>query len=321
MKKYISLIIAVAAATQIFIAPVQAQEQVSIGAGGSGSGPYVNGALMADTANKSQDVYRFSVQTTGGYRDNLGLVLSDEVEVALSTLIDLEFAYNGREAFGNLPNKDDFKNLRHVFSFGVVPQNFIVREDSGITTMDGIKGTKFNINVPSSFTYGMNLKMLEAAGISLDSFDVGTVATGQVFDEIQNGVFVGGSHVYQLGLASAQRLSTTMPIRYIDIPQTVFDKLNDMYFGLLVPFKIPANTYKGQTEEISTFGLAQVVFTDKNADEEMVYQMTKSFWENLSELQNSNTSFDGMTPELGAKDYGIPMHPGAIRYFKEIGAL
>lgn len=321
MRKYLTLPAAILVAAQMFAPPVDAQQQVALGASGSGTGPYVNGALMADMANKNQDEYRFSVQTTGGYRDNLGLVLAGQVDIALSTLIDLEFAYNGREAFGELPNKDDFKRLRYVFSFGVVPENFFVREDSGITTMDEIKGTKFNINVPSSFTYGMNLKLLEAAGIPPDSFTPGTVATGSVFDDVQNGVFVGGSHVYQLGLASAQRLSATMPIRYLDIPQTVLDKLNEEYFGLLVPFQIPANTYNGQTEDISTFGLAQVVFTDEDADEEMVYQLTKSFFERLAELQESNTSFDGMTPELGAKDYGIPIHPGAQRYFNEIGAL
>ncbi|MFZ1744194.1 MAG: TAXI family TRAP transporter solute-binding subunit [Pontixanthobacter sp.] len=321
MRKYLSLSIAALVATQIYAVSAQAQEQLSIGASGSGTGPYVNGALMADIANKSQDGYRFSVQTTGGYRDNLGLVLSDQVDLALTTLIDLEFAYNGRGDFGELPNKDDFKKLRYVFSFGVVPENFFVREDSGITSMEGIKGKSFNINVPSSFTHGMNLNLLEAADIPLDSFKAGTVATGQVFDEVQNGVFVGGSHVYQLGLASAQRLSATMPIRYIGIPKSVVDKLNEKYFGLLVPFEIPADTYTGQSTPVATFGLAQVVFTDENADEESVYQFTKSFWENLTELQGSNTSFNGMTPALGAKDYGVPMHPGAARYFKEIGAL
>lgn len=301
--------------------PVQAQEQVAIGSSGSGSGPYVNGALMADVMNKSQSDFRFSVQTTGGYRDNLGLILSDSVDIALTTLIDLNFAHNQRGDFEKAPNKEEFKKLRYLFSFGVVPENFFVREDSGITELAGIKGQKFNINVPSSFTYGMNLKLLEAAEIPLESFSVGNVATSKVFDEIQNGIFVGGSHVYQLGLASAQRLSATMPIRYLDIPSEVIAKMNESYFDLLVPFQIPAETYEGQNEPVDTFGLAQVVFTDENADEEMVYQFTKSFWENLEALQEANTSFHGITPELGAKQYDVPMHPGAARYFKEAGLM
>jgi TRAP transporter TAXI family solute receptor len=166
----------------------------------------------------------------------------------------------------------------------------------------------------------MNLKMLEAANISTDSFKVGTVATGQVFEQVQNKVFVGGAHVYQLGLGNAQKLSSTVDVNYLDVPQDVIDRMNVGYNGLLVPYVIPANTYKGQIKDVNTFGLAQVVFTDENADEELVYQFTKAFWENIASIQSGNTSFAGMDAMLGAKDYGIPMHPGALRYFKEIGA-
>lgn len=312
---------ATAAAWLTLSGPATAQEQIAIGASGSGSGPYVNGALMAETANKAQDKFSFSVQTTGGYKDNLGLVLTDKVDIALNTLINMEFSYNQRGEFGKSPMKDDFKRLRYLFSFGVVPENFFVRADSGIKSLQDIKGKSFNINVPSSFTYGLNLALLKAAGISTDDFKAGTVTTGQVFDEVQNGVFAGGLHIYQLGLAKAQQLSATTPVNYLDIPQDVIDKMNETYHGLLVPFEIPAGTYKGQDKAASSFGLAQVVFTDENADEEMVYQFTKSFWENINALKEANTSFAGMTSKLGAKLYGVPMHPGAMRYFKEIGAL
>lgn len=298
-----------------------AQDNMSIGASGSGSGPYINGALMADTANKAQGDYKFSVQTTGGYKDNLGLVLTDKVDIALNTLIGLNFAYNQRDDYAASPMKDDFKRLRTLFVFGAVPHNIFVRDDSNINSLDDIRGTPFNINVPSSFTHGLNLKMLEAAGIGLDEFEVGQIPTGQVFDQVQNGIFKGGAHVYQLGLGNAQRLSAVTPIRYLDIPQDTIDKMNEGYFGLLVPYEIPAGTYQGQDNVVKTFGLAQVVFTDENADEEMIYQFTKSFWENIEAIQESNTSFTGITPSLGAQDYGIPMHPGAARYFKEIGAL
>lgn len=315
------VLVTAAATSLVLTSGALAQEQVSLGTSGSGSGPYVNGALMSDTANKAQEGFKFSVQTTGGYKDNLGLVLSDKVELALNSLINLEFAYNQRGEFGEVAMKDDFKNLRYVFTFGVVPHNVFVREDSGVESLDGIKGKAFNINVPASFTHALNLELLKAAEISLDDIEEGTVSTGQVFDEVQNGVFVGGSHIYQLGLGNAQRLSATTPIRYLDVPDAVLEKMNETYHGLLVPFEIPAGTYKGQDEAVSTFGVAQVIITDKDADEEMIYQFTKSFWEGLDGLQEANSSFKGMTPELGAKMYGVPMHPGAERYFKEAGVL
>lgn len=319
MHKIMTVVIGLALA--LGTTGLHAQQQASIGASGSGSGPYINGALMADMANKTQSDYKFSVQTTGGYRDNLGLVLTDKVDLALNTLITLNFAYNQRDDYAESPMAEDFKRLRYVFSFGAVPQNIFVREDSGITALSEIKGHPFNINIPSSFTHGMNLKMLEAADITLDSFEVGQIATGQVFDEVQNGVFVGGAHVYQLGLGNAQRLSATLPVRYLDVPEDVVAKMNAAYHDLLVPYTIPAGTYKGQDEDIRTFGLAQVIFTDANADEELIYQFTKAFWENVEDLKANNTSFAGMDATLGSKLYGVPMHPGAERYFKEIGAM
>ena len=298
-----------------------AADQVSIGASGSGSGPYLNAGLMAEAANKAQEDYKFSVQTTGGYKDNLGLVLTDKVDVALNTLIGIYDAYNQNGSYGTSPMKDDFKRLRYLFTFGAVPQNIFVRADSGIDSLQGIKGHSFNINKPSSFTHGMNLKMLEAANISTDSFKVGTVSTGQVFEQVQNKVFVGGAHVYQLGLGNAQKLSSAVEIKYLDVPQDVIDRMNEGYNGLLVPYVIPANTYKGQNNSVNTFGLAQVMFTDDGADEDLIYEFTKSFWSNIENLQSKNTSFAGMNAKLGAKNYEIPMHPGAMRYFKEIGAM
>lgn len=308
---------ALAIAVQTVSGAALAQQQVALGSSGSGTGPYINGAQMAEAANGVQDAWRFSVQTTGGYRDNMGLVLSRDLDIALTTLIDLEFAVNGRGDFASLPGRED---LRLVFTFGAVPQNLFVREDSGITALDGIQGQRFNINSPASFTHALNLRMLEAAGIALDSFEAGTVPTGQVFDQVQNGVFEGGAHVFQLGLGGMQRLASSVPMRFLDVPEPVFTALNAGYFGLLVPYTVPAGTYQGQDADVSTFGLAQVVFAHKDADPDMVYALTRGFWENLASLQASNTSFNGMTPELGAAPYGMTLHPGAARYFAEVGA-
>lgn len=302
-------------------APVLAQTQLSIGSSSSGSGPYINGAAISEIFNGAQSDYRMSVQTTGGYRDNLGLILGGQVDIALNTLIDLEFAYNQRGDFADVPMAEAFSTLRQLFIFSVVPENFFVRADSGITSLDEIRGHAININTPSSFTYGLNIALLEAAGLTTDDFEAGTVSTGQVFDEIRNGVFDGGLHVYQVGLANAQQLSSTVDVNYIGFDDDLIARLNEAYYDLLVPFEVPAGTYRGQDEPVSTFGLAQVIFTDADADEEMIYQFTKGFWENLQALSESNTSFQGLTLELGARQNTVPMHPGALRYFTEIGAI
>ena len=91
-----------------------AVNQVSIGASGSGSGPYLNAGLMADTANKAQKDYKFSVQTTGGYKDNLGLVLTDKVDVALNTLIGIYDAYNQNHYLSDFSSYSQYKKFDKI---------------------------------------------------------------------------------------------------------------------------------------------------------------------------------------------------------------
>lgn len=64
-----------------------AQEAVSLGTSSSGSDPYVNGSIIARAVNENQDQYKVSIQTTGGYKDNLGLVLSDSIDIGMNSLI------------------------------------------------------------------------------------------------------------------------------------------------------------------------------------------------------------------------------------------
>lgn len=297
-----------------------AQEAVSLGTSSSGSDPYVNGSIIARAVNENQDQYKVSIQTTGGYKDNLGLVLSDSIDIGMNSLIELENAYNGRDEFAAGPT-EQFKELRKLFIFGVVPHNFFVRADSGITELSEIKGKRINLNTPASFTYNLNLSLLEAAGLSEDDFEATTVSTGKVFDEMQNRIIDGGLHVYQSGLGNAQQLASTTDTRWISFDQNLIEKLNAEYENLLVPYTIPAGVYPGQDEDVQTFGIAQVLLTDADADEEMIYQFTKAFWEDLEQVVGENPSFQGLTLETGARETTVPFHPGAERYFREKGML
>lgn len=295
-----------------------AQQSVSVATSSSGSDPYVNGAIIASTVNSAQGDYNLSIQSTGGYRDNLGLVVGGNVDVGMNSLIELVAAYNGTGDFAEMP-EGAFSDLRMLFVFGVVPQNFVVRADSGIEDLAGIAGKRINLNTPASFTYGLNVDLLEVAGISLSNFEPGTVSTGQVFDEMQNRIFDGGLHVFQLGLGSAQQMATTTDVRWLPIDAETLNGLNERYDNLLVPFTIPAGTYTGQEEDVATFGVPQVLFVRADADEEMVYQVTKGFWENIEEASSESSGFTGMTPEIGSVTSDVPFHPGAERYFTEIG--
>ena len=88
------------------------------------------------------------------------------------------------------------------------------------------------------------------------------------------------------------------------------------------PFTIPAGTYPNQDEDVQTSAIKMVMFCRGDLDEETVYQLTRVFWENIDKLGESHRNLNGLPPEEAVKDIAeLPLHPGAEKYYTEIGVL
>lgn len=299
--------------------PAAAQKPWSIGTSSTGSEPYVSGVVMANAVNRAQTRLRASAQTTGGYNENLVLVASGRLNMAQNTILDLEDAYLARNKFATMPNKEMLQNLRATFIYGGASFHFLTRADSGIRSFADLKGKKVNLNTPATFTRGFNERLLKVVGIGLNDIQVFSIATGKHFEALQDRVIDVGFHNYALHLAGLEQLAATTPVRLLSLPEGSFDKLNAEFDGLLKPYTIPANTYRGQTEPSHTVFTSSVLFVNKDADAEDVYTFTKAFWQEVDTMAKENAGFAGVTLELGKYPGQMPVHPGAARFFAEKG--
>ena len=302
-------------------APAAAETPWSLGTSSTGSGPYVNGVVVAKAVNGSQDAIEVSPQTTGGFNENLGLVAAGSIDMGMTSSLDLNAAYQGEGKFADVQGKEIFKNLRVAFVFSGNACHFLTRADSDIKSFDDIKGRNINLNAPSTFTRGFNESILKALGISTDDFNVFSISTGKHFDALQDGVIDMGMHCYPVGHNAILKLTATTPVHLLSLPDDAFDRLNEAYGGVLNKLEIPAGTYDGQTEAATTVFNTDALFVNKDASEDDVYAFTKAYWENLEAMQQESPGFRGITPAIGAFKGAIPMHPGAARYFKEIGVM
>ena len=108
-----------------------------------------------------------------------------------------------------------------------------------------------------------------------------------------------------------------VPQQYID---AICEKGDDPYASYIHDV-IPANSFKGQTEEIPSFSAATILGVSKDVDEELVYQVTKYMWENIDELTPLHAAIAGMKIEDVKSIADLPIHPGALRYYQEAGIL
>jgi len=104
----------------------------------------------------------------------------------------------------------------------------------------------------------------------------------------------------------------------VEIPAEVVAKIGNPVYQSKV---IPANTYDGQTTDVPTAAISNILVTHEGVSDEVAYQMTKLMFENLDRLGNAHAAAKDITLEGAVKNLPIPLHPGAERYYKEVGAL
>lgn len=297
-----------------------AQQRIAIGTASTGSNPYVVGSVMAKTISEhsSLDV---TVQSTGGYNENLGLVSEGKMDIAFNFIPELVAARAQEGKYASVQGTDMFKNLRLLFPVYLAAYHYMVREDSGITTFEELKGHSFNVNLPSTATYGINMDVIEALGYKPEDFRIVNLSGKDTYDALRNRLADASGNSLAIGGAALQELAASVPVRLLDISDVAFAKLNAKYKNSLVRTRIPANTYPGQTTENLTYSVPAGLFTTDDADEETIYQFTKAYWENWEEMTADARTLKDVDVNLAASMKAVPLHPGAERYFRERGLI
>ncbi|MGX8681271.1 MAG: TAXI family TRAP transporter solute-binding subunit, partial [Spirochaetales bacterium] len=114
----------------------------------------------------------------------------------------------------------------------------------------------------------------------------------------------------------SQALSTGC--RLLEIDEATIEKLKAKY-PWYVNYTIPAGSYPNQNEDVRTTAIKMVMFCSSDLDEETVYMLTKTLWENMEALGESQSSLRGLSVQDAASDIaGLPLHDGARRYYEEI---
>ncbi len=299
----------------VLVSGAAAEVFLNIGTGSTGGTYYPVGAAMAKIWNEKIEGMKANAQSTGGTVNNLQLMVDNEAEVGF---MDGAYyaAFKGLGKFEGKP----MENLRALVPLYPEPVQLMVAKGSGIKTLAEFKGKKVSIGAVASGTEVTARQLLQAAGIDPDkditpeNLGVGDT-TGAFGDQrIDAAVMVGA-----LGMAGVVEATTLGLVDFIDVPQDILDKVMQAS-PYWVPFAIPANTYKGQTNEVKTYASWNILGVKADLDEDLAYRMTKALFENRADLTVVNSKMENLLPE-NAKYIMIPLHPGAEKYYKEIGAV
>ncbi len=304
------------------VAFAQSPSFFRIGTGGTAGTYYPIGGLIANAisgnnGNGVEGLVATAVASNGSVA-NINAIQGGSME---SGFTQSDVAYWAHTGTGLYEGKGKVEDLRLIATLYPETIHVVARKDAGINSIADLKGKRVSIDEPGSGTIVDARIVLGAYGLSEDDIQAEHLKPGPAGDMLRDGAldayfFVGG---YPTGAVS--ELATSAGISLVPISGPEVDKLLEEY-GFFSKDTVPAETYTGVGETPTIAVAAQWVTSAKQSDD-LVYNITKTMWnENTrKELDAGHAKGKMITLENATTSLGIPLHPGAERFYKEAGVL
>lgn len=313
MKRNVNFLISLIFILTIFTGIGMSQEMLVLGtAGAGGTFNYVGSALSNFITNKLEDIDIRAI-TTGGSNVNIRLLREGEVDFALANGLSLYLAYEGEGIWEGNPQK----NLRAVTRTHAAAVHYVVAADSGIETFEDLIGKEGNTDVVGGTTRLIHADVCKYAGIDNSLIPEMNVNYVQALDLFRDGHiewFMASGSVPE---ANVTEIAYTRDIDVLDIGGELRDKMLEevpYYF----PVTIPVGTYEGIDRPIETIVTVAAIFCDEDMPEDIVYEVTKAIHENIDEVNELHIGLSDLSIDNAAGGLGVPLHPGAEKYYNEV---
>lgn len=315
MKKSLS-IIALGLLFLIWAQGASAQKiDLKLMTGPMGGSWYPLGGAISDAIQKEIPGVTVAVSPGGGVANVEGVEFG-KCDLGFSNSSSGVDSIHGRPPF-----KQKMKNVRQLAN--LYPQYFqiVVLEDSGIKSVAGLKGKRISPGPKGHTGEFASRQILQVYGLSYnDMSKVHHVGYSDTVALMKDGHCDGWLFCTTIPAAAVMDLASTRKIRLISLPEDKIQEMQKLNAGYIKRV-IPKGTYQGVDYDVHTFGFFTHLIVSAKLPDDLVYKITKTMANNLSRFGNVVKAMKGVTPKDLALDIGIPFHPGALKYYKEIGAL
>ncbi len=301
-------------------APAVAQQTfISIGTGGVTGVYYPAGGAICRLVNKNRKEHkiRCSVESTGGSVYNINTIRAGELDFGVAQSDWQYHAYNGTSQF---KDAGPFKELRAVFSLHPEPFTVVARADSKIENFGDLTGKRVNIGNPGSGQRGTMEVVMNALGWTNGDFKLSSElkAAEQSQALCDNKI---DAMVYVVGHpnGSIQEATTSCASVLVNVRGPAIDKLvnDNPYYRSAT---IPGGMYGGTPKDVTTFGVGATFVSSTKVADKIVYELVKAVFENFDDFKKLHPAFQVLKEKEMIKDgLSAPLHPGAVKYYKEKG--
>lgn len=289
--------------------PAVANDAVSIGVAPAASGWYFGYSELSRIVSANAPV-EISVRETGGSRENTFRLGHGEIDLALVDASGAYEAYNGEGRYEN----SAMDQMRMMLWVAPSTMHWAVRQDSEIETFEELDGERFN---PSSIGGGgeyITELVFNALGIAPD---YQRMSMGDAADAVVDGRIIGFSYNGIAPIPAFTEVHSSRPLHILSFNDEQIETATEA-LPFLSRAVIPEGTYRDMDEVVTLGSYIGIAATDE-LSEEIAYEITRAYWENIESLGKTFAPAEGMSAEISVENTSTPLHAGALRYYREIG--
>lgn len=291
-------------------------EMILLGASKPGHSAYNIVVAYSQAIAKSVPDLDVSVQASGGSIDAISFLQTGRVHAAPVGAAAPYAAYLGLEPFEGKAY-EDVRTWLPMYSWAA---QLVVPAESDIQSWEDLRGKRVAVGPIGSSGENYSRDILAAMDITYDDIAEFRVAQAEAIEGLKSGQLDAVIESSGFPTPGVLEVMAGKDIRIVPLEQDVLKRIDDAY-PLYSAGKIPAGVYPGIDEDIAAVVGYTIMVIAESVSEEAVYGMTKAIWENLDDIKSSHASQALLSPEMirPALEPVAPIHPGAMRYYKERG--
>lgn len=315
-----------AVSTGLVLPKAQAEEANYILATASTGGTYypvgVALATLVKVKLQPKEKIGMSAINSAGSGENVRLLREDEAQFGILQGLYGHYAATGT---GPLEEAGVQDNLRAVTMLWQNVEHFIVAADKAATgtveDMAALKGEAMALGRQNSGTIGSNAALMAGLGVDIYSdFELVHAGYGPSAEALQNGQVAGISTPAGVPVGAVSKLMASAGDKVALLNFTAEQAAAaDGGRNLWTEYNIPAGTYPGQADDVTTIAQPNFLATNASVSDDNIYMITKTIYENLPFLQAIHPATKAMAIEKAIAGLPVPLHPGAVKYYQEVG--
>ncbi|MEW6489060.1 MAG: TAXI family TRAP transporter solute-binding subunit [Thermodesulfobacteriota bacterium] len=285
---------------------------------GTGGTYYILGGAISEVMRKQAGA-KVTPLTTNGSIENCRLVSSNRAGVGFSTPDLAYYAYHGQEMF----KQGKLENLRYVAGGHFSHAQVVVPKKSSIQTIADLKGKKVAVGAQGSAVLSWSMDVLAVAGLTLQDVSPQYLSMSEMTGALKDGTVDAAIYGAGVPTSSVTNVFAENPMRLLPLEAAAVDAWlaaqGAEKKALIETYTIPAKTYRDQDEDVATMSWRACLLASTSTPDDTVYALLKTiegFQKDLAAVHPSGAEYTLQNLKAGAT---IPLHPGAQKFYQEMG--